>query len=224
MALRMTVTSNGAAKRTNDAIAQRARNLLPAARRFGEWIAREARRRAPVGFGGGNLKKSLNHVEPAHNITQLVSPLKYARIQQFGGSVSAPGQSSTISPKPKMLAIPLTVEARRMAEGLGASETLRGKFGLQMIITPRAVFLVRAAGSDKDRTKYASWKGKSVLMRRVGDLGDGKGGRIEFLFILKKSVTLKPNPGPDGYAPRMSEPAVRDAAAKAIRWCLKGGL
>lgn len=224
MAMRLSVTSNGGAKRTADAIAQRARNLLPAARRFGEWITREAARRAPVGFRGGDLKKSLNHIEPAHNITQLVSPLKYAQIQQFGGRVAAPGKSSTISPKPKMLAVPLTVEARQMAASLGASETLRGKFGLQMIITPRAVFLVRAVGSDKDRTKYVNWKGKSVLMRRIADLGDGRGGRIEFLFVLKKSVTLKANPMPGGYAPRMSEPAVRDAAAKAIRWCLKGGL
>lgn len=231
------VTSNGVAARTAGAVRDRARNLLPATRVVGEFITRLASRRAPVRRGSAKLKNSLNYATPAHNEVVLQTPLAYGPIQNRGGTI--------VPVSAKALAIPLNETARKMSEFLGAGLSLRS-LDLQVIKTKRGdTFLaldrskinrsgkVRPGQTFRVRKTFASptaghplTKVKKGQRRRRGKLrrSQSTGRRaalpqrddLEFLFILKARVTLRPNPAPRGYAPRVDEPPVRDFMNRTV--------
>ncbi len=215
MPLRM--TSDRAHERTLGRLRARLGSLLPATRQVGEWVAREARRRAPVGYGSGALKRSLTHREPNDAETTLISPLPYALAQQFGANIRGGGAHSRIQPKPKMLAIPLSLEARRLSEMLGAAQSLRRIPGLEMFESRTGrMFLVRHLDqADKGKRGFKKYRGRSFATRVIR-------GRMEFLFILLPAVKLQANPAPRGYAPRGEEPEFRVAVGRILRRFLRG--
>lgn len=121
---------------------KRLRDLRPVMRLAGELIAREARRRAPVG-PTKKLRPSLGHQEPAHNVTELTSPLPYARIQHRGG---------TVMKRRHMLTIPLNPEAVRLRL---RHKTLRSVPGLTLIRTKSGkLFLVRIPKKRPSAAKF----------------------------------------------------------------------
>ena len=185
---------------------QRVRNIRPVAAKVGEYLAREARRRAPRGQSRRmqGLAASLNHVEPAHNVTVLVSDKAYAAMQQYGGTIVA----GTGRLAAKALAIPVNDAARRAMETIGAGTSLRA-LNLTLIVTPKGAFLVGdVAGVGK-------------IKRRKGEAAMRQPGYA--VFVLKRSVRLNPNPAPHGYAPRLSEPAVASFVAGTLRRYLHTG-
>lgn len=204
---RVTITSDGAHGRLLDRTKQAASVMLPAARRFGEYVAREARRRAPKGRtrAGAGLRGSLNHFEPAHDTTVLATDKVYGRIQNFGGTITA----GTGKLAAKALAIPLNDEARRLLDSLGASQSLRVA-KLRLVKLPTGTFLIGTQTRTRERRNS-----KGEIKQSV------KHGYA--VFVLKRSVTLRANPAPHGYAPRMSEPAVRDEMVRIVRRYLTTG-
>lgn len=188
---------------------EKARDLRPAAMRLGEYIAREARRRAPRGDSrrGSSLASSLNHAEPAHNVTVLVSDRPYARVQAEGtgylpGGAITPGRGLL---KAKMLIVPLNDDAKAMLSRMGASQSLRSQ-DLTIIRTKSGkLFLARVERVKKYRGKK-SQTGPSLL-----------GTATKLLFMLIPRARLKPNPPPQGYAPRATEPEIK-ARASAEVW------
>jgi hypothetical protein len=185
--------------------ASAARDLRPATLRFGEWVAREARRNAPVGKGRrrGALKRSLNHREPAHNVTELTSPLPYAAIQEHGGVIRA-GSGPLGS---RLLAIPLNATARQLLDSLGASTSLRDVHGLQFVKTKSGkMFLVRPASVTKSGRE------------RRGNVRREQINATQFLFVLVPRVTIRGH----NFAPRLDDPQTRVAAARFIKQHLRG--
>lgn len=201
------VTSNGAIARKVERLRQRGKYARPATRKFGEWVTREARRRAPRGQGRrmASLANSLNHVEPNDVTTVLMSDKVYARAQQYGAEIQAGGGPLGA----KLLAIPLNADARKMTEGMGASVSLRSQ-DLVFIKSRRGrMFLIR----PEPPTGRKRQRGRARRHRMFG-------GQI--MFMLVPRVRLRPNPAPQGYAPRMGEPAVRGAAGRFLRQFLTG--
>jgi len=198
------IHSNGVAERTFQILDWRLRDLSPAARRFGEWVVREARRNAPVGKGRqrGALKRSLNHVEPAHNVTQLVSPLPYAVIQQEGGTIRA-GSGPLGS---QYLVIPLNATARVLLDGLGASESLRSVPELQLIRSRKGRLLLIWQETLKRSRRTRGRRRQHRLSGR------------QILFVLVPQVTLRAQP----YAPALHEPRTRERAVHFLRRHLEG--
>lgn len=195
------ITSNNELSKHVRRVLAKSRALWPATRQFGQYIAREARRNAPVGKrrNRGALKRSLNVEVIAHDTVVLQSPLPYAKIQQEGGTVRA--GSGPLGAR--LLAIPIHPDAVAMLAGMGASVSLRTK-NLQFIKTKSGkMFLVREAAVNKHgRARGPNKKGKMPEVNAT-----------QILFKLTPRVTITPQP----YAPRMSEPAVRAFAAKVIR-------
>src|SRR5437773_12417738 len=88
------IVKQAGATRHVELLLARSRAMWPAARKVGEYVARHGKRNAPRGTGvlrrqGSSLANLLSHVEPAHNVTVLTSPLPYARIQNTGGTITA---------------------------------------------------------------------------------------------------------------------------------------
>ncbi len=163
--------------------------------RIGAFITREARRRAPR--RRGKLRKSLNYVSDFEAVV-IQSPLRYAKAQNDGALIKGGSARSRISPKPKLLAIPLNEKARRMADKLGASTSLRS-LDLVLIKTKAGKMLLAKVPKTK--------KGRRRKTRKP----------IEFLFVLKDSTKLSPNPPPKGYIPSITEPKIRAFVVKTHR-------
>ena len=108
----------------------------------------------------GRLRNSIAFTSEQFRVV-IGTNLRYARIQQEGGTITGKGG--------KMLAIPLTREARRLAVGV---RSLREIEGLQFI--PR--------------------KGKPPILARVVKARGKRGERIEPLFVLMKSVKIPARP------------------------------
>lgn len=199
------LTSSGTLARKLERLRQRGKYARPAARKWGAWLTREARRRAPRGRGRrmAGLAASLNHVEPNDTTTVLVSNKSYARIQNYGGQITAGGGAL----KSRLLAIPLNDDARRMLDGMGASVSLRSQNLVFIKSRSGRMFLIRA---DESKRSKRSKGGRGRKRRHRFH-----GGQI--MFMLVPRVNLRPNPAPHGYAPRLDEPAVKAAAAKFLR-------
>ena len=241
------VTSNGVAGRVAGKLRERARNMLPATRRIGDEIALLARRRAPVRRGSAKLKNSLNHAEPAHNITQLQTDRVYGPIQQRGGTI--------VPVSAKALAIPLNETARKIAENMPAGLSLRGLDLIYIKGKSGKAFLAVQKGSIdrkgklkkgqrfRERKTFASptaefpaRKVKKGARRSPGRRKSERSGRslrrasrmpdrndLEVRFVLVPRVTLRPNPSPRGYAPHMDEPEVRAFMNRiSANWVLRG--
>ncbi len=193
---------------------QRAAATVPLARRVGEFIAREARRRAPVGTGRnrGALRRSLNYRLIDQRTIVLQSPLVYASIQQRGGTITA-GKGPLAA---RCLAIPVNDAAKRLMESLGASRSLREVAGLSVIPINGVLYLMGTPGLKEAQQRAAEKKaaGKKARRARTRD--------YLVIFVLKRSVSLKPNPAPAGYAPRINDPALRRHIGQAVRRHLKG--
>lgn len=183
-------------KRPAEAIMERLRNMEPVTRLVAEWIGNEARRKAPRGRNrrASGLYGSLNTTLTSDTEISLRSDKPYARIQNEGGVIT-PGGGKL---RAKMLAIPLTEEARRMSEQMPASQSLKDK-DLTLIKTKRGTLLL--ARTFK-RPKLARSKKRGKVRRQAPK-------KPEFLFVLKDRVMLGPNPLPDGYAPRADDPGLR---------------
>lgn len=193
------IDSDDAIAKAVERLGQRARGLHPATRKWAELIVRKARRQVPVGRGRGRgaLKRSLNHREPAHNVTVLQSDRRYARIIQEGGAITA-GTGPLGS---RLLAIPLNDDARRMLDGMGASVSLRTQNLLFLKSRSGRMFLIRQERAGRGGRRK---RGKARRHRMFE-------GQI--LFMLVPRVTIRARP----YAPRVSDPDVREAAARFIR-------
>ena len=182
----------------------KARALYPAAWTCAGFIARMARRAAPVGkwAGRGALKKSLNAVATSHNTIVLQSPLAYAKIQQEGGTVTA-GQGPLGS---KLLAIPLNADAARMLNSMRAGLSLKTQDLIFIRSRRGRMFLIRQnkIGSGQRRRK-----GGKARRHRMFD------GQI--MFMLVPRVSIPPQP----YAPRMDDPELRVFVAKTLSGHLK---
>ena len=250
MTIKPTKTQSRIAAKLEEQV-KRLNNLRPVAQLVGEYVTRAARRRAPRGDSnrGASLSTSLNHVEPAHNITVLRSDKRYARIQNFGGTIVA----GTGPLKSKMLAIPLTDFAKRMIAFMGASTSLRdapvkmfplrlnGKLFLARKRSGNTATYKDRRGREKKRREFlqalqvTTGRGKNKRTRLDGDVsrenmartlrGGSKAKVVSFevLFLLKRSVRLQPNPAPQGYAPRLSEPAVAAFVGRAVANHLRKG-
>jgi len=221
MQLKLTNTQRALARRLRTQ-RERMNDLTPAARRLGEFVTREGKRRAPRGDSqrGTSLQSSLNHVEPAHNATVLRSNKVYAGVQQHGGTIAAgAGRLGA-----KMLAIPVSDAARRYIGTLGAGTSLRdGPFKLFIVVVNGRLFLAKKAGAKAQTTTRRDRQGREKARRRIESVVQGgEVKKIEIMFLLRKSVRLNPNPAPGGYAPRMSEKPVRDFAGRCVARHLKG--
>lgn len=202
------VIPNATLAKLSQRMRDKARDLRPATMRLGEWVAREARRRAPRGDSrrGSSLASSLNHIEPAHNATVLASDRAYARVQAEGtgylpGGAITPGRGPL---KSKWLILPLNEDAKAMLNRMGASQSLRTQ-DLTIIRTKSGkLFLARVERVKKYRGSKGS-VGPSLL-----------GTATKLLFMLIPRARLKPNPAPSGYAPRFAEAAVRERASVEV--------
>jgi hypothetical protein len=194
------IVSNGVAEKTAARLRAKAGATYPVIWKFGIWIANEARRRAPVGHGRfrGALRKSLNCVALSDRVTQLQSATPYAKIQEKGRTVTA-GKGPLGS---KLLAIPLNATAEALLAGMGAGVSLKDKNLLFLKTRRGRMVLIQQPPPKGPRAKVK--RGAARAHRMFG-------GQV--LFLLVPSVTIPPQ----HYAPRMSEPAVRGAAAKFIR-------
>lgn len=194
---------------------ERMRNLKPAAERIGEKLAREARRRSPRGTSrrGQSLQASIGHREPGGGVTVIFSDKPYAGIQARGGIITA-GKGKLHA---KMLVIPLNATARRMIAQLGANQSLRS-LDLTILESRKGrVFLARTIEAQHRGRK----RGRSVR----GARREHRFGSMQLLFELRHSVRLKPNPQPDGYVPRASEPEIRLMIVQTWhRWVAEGRL
>ena len=145
----------------------------------------------------------------------LTSDKPYAPIQQFGGTVTAGGGKLGA----RMLAIPLNDKARRMLSKMGASTSLRSQ-DLTLIRTKGGKLLLARTFKYK---KMRLSKAERGTARRRGIRTRRTQRKPEFLFVLKESVTLAPNPPPRGYAPRADEPEYQDFVAKELGKHLREG-
>lgn len=214
----MTPRESATAKRMG-AVAQRARSLWPASRKVGEYAAREARRRAPRGTGvtrrgGTALNKSLNHAEPAHNVTVVVSDLPYAKVQNQGGTIVA-GSGRL---KSKYLALPMSDLAERYIGFLGAGTSLRsGPLGLFVLKVRGRLFLVRSVGLTERGKTRTDRRGRT---RHTRVIKHGMGThRLEFLFELRRRVTIRAQ----RYVPSLREPGMRRFSAETVQRYLSTG-
>lgn len=192
-------------------VRQRAAAMWPAARKVGELIAREARRRAPRGRSRRqvSLQASLGHVEPEHNVTVLTSKVPYARIQVFGGTIVAGGGKLAA----KMLAIPLNDTARRMLDSLGAGQSLR-RLNLQLIES-------RSGRLFLARTVEAGTRGRKRGRSARGSKREHRMGNLQLLFLLRFGVRMPKHPS--DFVPKLSDPAIRSMVAEVIRrWISEG--
>lgn len=124
----------------------------------------------PPAFGTGYLSRSIARTDPRAGVVYIhTSQVRYARIQEKGG---------TIRPVAKQyLAIPISVQAKR----LSARTSTAGSGTLLNSAVPMVVRRSKAGNLILFAT--AKWgKGKHAI--RMG----------EPMFVLKKSVTLKPRP------------------------------
>ena len=210
--MKLTATSNGAIATRVRELRAKAGTPLAATREVGEWIAREARRRAPRGRSGpAGLARSLQHIEPADDTTVLVSDKPYAAVQNFGGGIAAPA-----GPNPrrtwtvvgaKMLAIPISDFARTLVAFLGARVSLRNGPVPMFVWTSRsgAMFLARVPDARARRSK-----GRNIVTRAVGKTTSFV--KLELLFRLTRRVQIPPQ----NYAPRADEPGVRAAITRIV--------
>lgn len=245
--MRVKITSNRANVIRIDSVRQRVRTLLPATRRVGEFITREARRRAPRGTVGNRmsgLAASLNHVEPSDRVTVLQSPKPYARIQHYGGAV-APVRA-------RALAVPLNDDAEIISQSLGPKRSLRslphtflvkiggrafiavnrhqinrsGKQKIGETFKIRKSFAVWTGGTPTDKPQQ--WRAQPKLKPRTSNTQarlraaapKPDDGVVEFLFVLVPRVDILARP----YAPSVAEPPIRHRIAKIITNYLTGGL
>lgn len=213
--MRFRVSAKGdGAKKLSEAMRARAANHQPATAKIGEWIAREARRRAPRGDSrrGASLQSSMGHVEPKHNVTVLTSDRPYARVQAEGTSYLPGGAILPGGPlKAKLLAMPVSDEGKQLLASLPSGVSLRSQ-KLTLIRTKNGkLFLIRTEYQRKPRGSK----------KRVGPSFAGLVTRI--LFRLIPAARMRPNPPPQGYAPRFSEPGLRAFAAAVLRrWITTG--
>lgn len=184
-------------------------------------LARRARQRAPRGSGparvGVPLSQSIRGEVTGPTTGELRSDKTYAAIQNTGGAI--------VPLVKQYLTVPVSDAARRLLAGLGAGRSLRDVPGLFVIRSARGELLLaryteaasKASGSRLRRDR----RGRTRVATRVG-LDDG-GRQIEVLFVLRRRVTLKANPAPGGYVPRLSEPEVlREAGEIFGRYVLEG--
>lgn len=200
------IQSNDAHAQRISRLRQRAAWLLPATRKLGEWVAREARMRAPTGQGRGRgaLRRSLNHREPSHDTTILTSPLPYAKIQQEGGRIYPPGPLGA-----RMLVMPLNRDAQAILDSLGASQSLRTVPGLVLVKTRRGRLVLIRQTEEPVQSRRKGERGKRRKHRMFG-------GQVLFVLLPKAFI-----PAQD-YAPHADELQLRGAAAKFVREHLRG--
>jgi len=213
---------DSALRRHLEAIQARCRDPRPATRAVMERVlARRARQRSPRGSGparvGVPLSQSIRGEVTGPTTGELRSDKAYAAIQNTGGA---------IAPLVKQyLAIPVSDAARRLIASLGAGQSLRSVEGLIVIRSRKGELLLarytEAASKAKGSRLRRDRRGRTRAAIRIG--ADDEGRQIEVLFVLRRRVTLAPNPSPGGYVPRLSEPDVlREAGEIFGRYVLEG--
>lgn len=212
------LNSDGRVDQAVRRIRARSRDMANVLWQGGTAIRRVASRDAPRGhrLGRGKLARSLNVTFPDARTIVLQSPLPYARIVQYGGKVVAGGGALHAG----SLVIPLSTEAEKLLDALGASTSLRDApremFILRRKGSPNA-FLVRWISYDKNSTHGNERKKKKFDKRGRLARAISRRGGIEFLFLLKAAVTIKAQP----YAPHLSHPEVRYRLAQAMQQHLR---
>ncbi len=155
----------------------------------------------------GALRRSLNCRALTDKTFVLESALPYAAITEYGGPIQAGGGPLGS----KLLAIPLNATARAMLDSMGASVSLR---------TQNLIFLKTRRGRMvliQPATPVAEHGPRGKTRRGAARQHTMFEGQILFVLVPRVQHAAQP------FAPRMSEPAVRSAAASFIRQHLKSG-
>lgn len=127
----------------------------------------------PPGYGAGNLYRSMEAIDattdPDHPKYRVGSNIIYARIQEYGGRISAK--------KGKFLAVPVGQEGRRAARDCGGN--IRS-LSLRIVRTKAGkLLLVKDLNKGQKATPFSN---------------RAKGSQTIILFVLKRSVVLPARP------------------------------
>ena len=193
------LASDGAVQQAIERWRALGKDPTPVLKRWMQFILRKTQRQAPVDKGW--LRKSLNSRVEGHTGI-IASDRPYARIQDEGGTIKA-GRGPLGS---KLLAIPMCDEARKMIEGMGTHESLRGK-NLTLIKSKSGkLYLVKI--TERRRAKA----------KRLGKTKRRAEPSMKIMFLLTPGVRIKGHK----YVPSISDADVREFGVKEFSRAAKG--
>ena len=146
----------------------------------GETVSRSALEKKPGTKFWQDVSNSVNKRVEGSESVEIGASHVAAAFKEYGGTISAPGKGPG-SRHAKYLTIPISPKAR------GTNVSDWPKKSIRLVNTGKSVLICLVKGAEKLKNKRRGGKRGSFVKQAFSDL-------LEPLFVLKKSVTHKPNP------------------------------